>query len=169
LSIIQQIFIIILCVIYTTNCKAQDKIEKSPKKAALYSTIIPGTGQVYTNKYWKIPIIYSGLIITGYYIKENNYSYQLYKNSYLNRLNGNNTNTFEQYSISDLKNLTDYYRRNREVSILLFSLIYVLNIIDASVNAHLFNYDVSENLSIHIQPKYITKENINLFTLSLNL
>ena len=87
----------------------------------------------------------------------------------LNRLNGNNTNTLEQYSNSDLKNLTDYYRRNREVSILLFSLTYVLNIIDASVNAHLFNYDISENLSIDFQPTYIKKETINIFTLSLNL
>ena len=69
----------------------------------------------------------------------------------------------------DIKNLTDYYRRNREISILLFSLTYFLNIIDASVNAHLFNYDISDNLSIQIQPTYIIKENINGVTLSLNL
>ena len=169
MSIIQQILLIILCIIYTTSCNAQNKIEKSPKKAALYSTIIPGTGQIYTKKYWKVPLIYSGLIISGYYIIENNRSYQIYKDSYLNRLNGNNTNTLEQYSNSDLKNLTDYYRRNREVSILLFSLTYDLNIIDASVNAHLFNYDISENLSIDFQPTYIKKETINIFTLSLNL
>lgn len=170
MSIIYRILIIISCVICnTTTCKAQKKDKKIPKRAALYSALIPGTGQIYTKKYWKAPIIYSGLIISAYYIKENNNSYQLYKNSYLNRLNGSNTNTFEQYSNSDLKNLTDYYRRNREVSILLFSLTYLLNIIDASVNAHLFNYEISENLSIRIQPTYIVKEELHGFTLSLNL
>ena len=82
---------------------------KSPKKATLLS-IIPGAGQVYTKKYWKIPIIYSALITSGYFIYDNNNNYIKYKNTYLNRLNGINDNL--NYSNSELIILKDYYKRN---------------------------------------------------------
>ena len=75
----------------------------------------------------------------------------------------------EMYSDSDLRTLTDHYRRNREVSALLFTLTYILNIVDASVNAHLFDYDVSEDLSLQIQPMYFSKENATGLSLSFNL
>ena len=139
-----------------------------PKKAALYSAILPGAGQVYTKKYWKVPIIYGGLITSAYYINESNDFYQLYKSTYLNRLDGDFTDNLN-YSDSDLRTLTEHYRRNREVSALLFTLTYILNIVDASVNAHLFDYDVSEDLSLHIQPVFFSKENASGFSLSFNL
>ena len=139
-----------------------------PKKAALYSAILPGAGQVYTKKYWKVPIIYGGLITSAYYINESNDFYQLYKSTYLNRLDGDFTDNLN-YSDSDLRTLTEHYRRNREVSALLFTLTYILNIVDASVNAHLFDYDVSEDLSLHIQPVYFSKENASGISLSFNL
>ena len=147
---------------------AQEYGEKIPKKAGLYSAIIPGAGQVYTKKYWKVPVIYGGLITSAYYIKENNDLYQLYKSTYLKRLDGNITDNFN-YSDSDLITLTEYYRRNREVSALIFTITYILNIIDASVNAHMFDYDVSENLSLHLQPVYFSKENASGISLSFNL
>ena len=153
---------------FTTS--AQEYGEKIPKKAGLYSAILPGSGQVYTKKYWKVPVIYGGLITSAYYINESNDLYQLYKSTYLNRINGMTTDEFQgTYSDSDLKTLTDHYRRNREVSALLFTLTYVLNIVDASVNAHLFDYDVSEDLSLHIQPVYFSKENASGISLSFNL
>ena len=129
---------------------------------------MPGAGQVYTKKYWKVPIIYGGLITSAYYINESNDFYQLYKSTYLNRLDGDFTDNLN-YSDSDLKTLTEHYRRNREVSALLFTLTYILNIVDASVNAHLFDYDVSEDLSLHIQPVYFSKENASGISLSFNL
>jgi len=168
LSLKKQILILFLC-ITCINAIAQKTDHKIPKKAGIYSAIIPGAGQVYTKKYWKVPIIYAGLITSAYYIKENHNSYRTYKESYLNRLNKNNSDEFQEYSNSDLKTLTDYYRRNREVSILLFTLTYFLNIVDASVNAHLLNYDISDNLSINIKPEYLVKDNISVLTLSLNL
>ena len=94
--------------------------------------------------------------------------YQLYKSTYLNRLDGDFTDNLN-YSDSDLRTLTQHYRRNREVSALLFTLTYILNIVDASVNAHLFDYDVSEDLSLHIQPVYFSKENASGISLSFNL
>ena len=149
---------------------AQEIERKIPRKASLYSTIIPGAGQLYTKKYWKIPIIYAGLITSAYYIKENDNSYQLYRETYLNRIAGNNSDIFQgQYSDADLTTLTNYYRRNREISILCFLGTYILNIVDASVSAHLFNYDISDDLSLHIQPIYFSKENTTGIALSFNL
>ncbi len=141
---------------------------KIPKRAGLYSAILPGAGQVYAKKYWKAPIIYAGLITSAYYIKENHNLYKLYKQTYINRWEGNRTDEFT-YSDDDLRTLTEHYRRNAEVSALLFTLTYVLNIVDASVSAHLFNYDVSEDISLHIQPIYMAKENVSGLSLSIKL
>lgn len=129
------------------------KIEKtkSPKKAAFLSAIIPGAGQIYTKKYWKIPFIYGGLISSAYYINESNEKYKLYRNTYLNRLNGDFSDEIN-YSDSDLLTLKDHYRRNRELSYFSFVGVYILNIVDASVNAHLFSFDVSDDISLDIRP-----------------
>ena len=143
---------------------------KIPKRAGLYSAILPGAGQVYTKKYWKVPIIYAGLITSAYYIKENHNLYNLYKQTYLNRIDGNRTDDFtNQYTDANLLTLTEHYRRNREISALLFTLTYVLNIVDASVSAHLFNYDVHEDISLHLQPIYMAKENASGLSLLIKL
>ena len=167
MSLVQKIFLALFIIVSATS-SAQEYGDKIPKKAALYSAILPGAGQVYTKKYWKVPIIYGGLITSAYYINESNDFYQLYKSTYLNRLDGDFNDNLN-YSDSDLRTLTEHYRRNREVSALLFTLTYILNIVDASVNAHLFDYDVSEDLSLHIQPVYFSKENASGISLSFNL
>jgi len=167
LSVLKKILIAFF-VGFSFTTSAQEYGEKIPKKAGLYSAILPGSGQVYTKKYWKVPVIYGGLITSAYYINESNDLYQLYKSTYLNRLDGDFSDNLN-YSDSDLRTLTEHYRRNREVSALLFTLTYILNIVDASVNAHLFDYDVSEDLSLHIQPVYFSKENASGFSLSFNL
>ncbi len=167
MSVLKKIFLALFIIVSATT-SAQEYGEKIPKKAGLYSAILPGAGQVYTKKYWKVPVIYGGLITSAYYINESNDLYQLYKSTYLNRLDGDFTDNLN-YSDSDLRTLTEHYRRNREVSALLFTLTYILNIVDASVNAHLFDYDVSEDLSLHIQPVYFSKENASGISLSFNL
>ncbi len=167
MSVLKKIFLALFIIVSATS-SAQEYGDKIPKKAALYSAILPGAGQVYTKKYWKVPVIYGGLITSAYYINESNDLYQLYKSTYLNRLDGDFNDNLN-YSDSDLRTLTEHYRRNREVSALLFTLTYILNIVDASVNAHLFDYDVSEDLSLHIQPVYFSKENASGFSLFFNL
>lgn len=167
MSVLKKIFLALFIIVSATS-SAQEYGEKIPKKAGLYSAILPGSGQIYTKKYWKVPVIYGGLITSAYYINESNDLYQLYKSTYLNRLDGDFTDNLN-YSDSDLRTLTEHYRRNREVSALLFTLTYILNIVDASVNAHLFDYDVSEDLSLHIQPVYFSKENASGISLSFNL
>ena len=149
-------------------CEAQESLVKIPKRAGMYSAIIPGAGQVYTKKYWKVPIIYAGLITSAYYFKENHDLYDLYKSTYLNRIDGITSDNLD-YTDADLVTLTDHYRRNREVSALLFTLTYILNIVDASVSAHLFEYDVTEDISLHFQPIYMAKENANGLSLSIKL
>ena len=161
--------LIIFFILFSIVANSQ-KIEKKPSKAALYSTILPGLGQAYTNKYWKIPIIYAGLITSGYYLNDNYQKYRLYKNTFIDRLNGENKDQFINiYSDNDLQTLTSFYRRNTEVSSLLFLLTYILNILDASVNAHLVNYDISENISINFIPKNISNNSYSLINMHLNL
>jgi len=169
LSVIKHIFFACLF-FFASTIIAQESVVKIPKRAGLYSAILPGAGQVYTKKYWKAPIIYAGLITSAYYIKESHDLYDLYKQTYLNRLAGTPTDEFSTtYTDADLRTLTEHYRRNREISALLFTLTYVLNIVDASVSAHLFNYDVSEDISLHIQPIYMAKENASGLSLSIKL
>lgn len=169
MSIIKQILTLILCSLCHITI-AEEKPNKIPKKAGLYSAIIPGAGQIYTEKYWKVPVIYAGFITSAYYINDSNNSYQLYKNSYLSRTEGNTNDEFQgEYSDADLRTLTDHYKRNREISILFFIGTYILNIIDASVTAHLFDYDVSNDLSIKIQPMLFSREKASGISLSINL
>ena len=165
--VIKFIFIA-LFLTFTGICEAQESLLKIPKRAGMYSAIIPGAGQVYTKKYWKVPIIYAGLVTSAYYFKENQDLYDLYKGTCLNRLIGNTSDNLD-YSNTDLITLTEFYRRNREVSALLFTLTYILNIVDASVSAHLFDYDVNEDISLHFQPIYMAKENANGLSLLIKL
>ena len=169
MSSIKQILILFFWCTHTI-VSAQELENKCPKRAGFYSALVPGSGQFYTKKYWKIPIIYAGLITSAYYIKESNEYYELYKNTYLERIDGNNSDEFYgQYSNSNLVTLSNYYRRNREISILFFFGTYILNIVDASVSAHLFDYDINDDLSLRIQPIYFSKENATGLSLSFNL
>tara|TARA_Y100001954_G_C15622944_1_gene508746 strand:+ start:281 stop:784 length:504 start_codon:yes stop_codon:yes gene_type:complete len=152
--------------VFNLSTYAQDS--KNPKKAAIYSTVLPGLGQVYTKKYWKIPLIYAGLVTSYYYIDESYEMYSNYKNSYLDRLNGTYSDKYP-YSNSQLVELTEYYRRNTELSVLCFALTYIINIVDASVSAHLFDYNVSEDLSLSIVPLSSNNQNIAAINLCLKL
>ncbi len=160
--------ILSILLLYTFTASAQESAVKVPKKAGLYSAIIPGAGQVYAEKYWKIPIIYAGLATSAYYFKESNDYYNHYKDAYLNRIAGDNSDNIN-YTDAQLREAIDLSRRNREISALLFTMTYILNIVDASVSAHLFEYDVSEDISLRIQPVYMAKENASGLSLSFKL
>lgn len=129
----------------------------SPHKASLYSAILPGLGQAYNHKYWKIPILYAGLGTMYYFISSNNKEYQMFKDAYGHKLIYGDTaqavNEYEaKYSLDGLKAGKNYFRRNRDLSIILTSVIYLLNIVDAAVDAHLYYWEVSDNLSLELQP-----------------
>ena len=156
--------IILTCSFYSSG---QNLIqEKSPKKAAIYSTILPGMGQIYTDKYWKIPVIYSGIITSAYFINESHKNYILYKTTAINRINGDNSDNL-QYSDTELITLKNYYRRNRDISYLSLMGIYLLNIMDAYIDAHLYKYDISDDVSLNIEPVFNKREIQLSFTLNL--
>jgi len=130
----------------------------SPKKAAWFSAIIPGLGQIYNRKYWKLPIIYVGFGVFGYlgYYYKTNANH--YKSSYLVRqgYDPSKTDYFPEIKSPDvLYQNFSYNRRNFELTCIFGSLFYVLNIIDASVDAHLYKFDISEDLSLRIDPDVI--------------
>ena len=131
-------------------------MKHSPRKATLLSLALPGAGQFYNKKYWKIPVIYAGFAGMGYLINFNNTRYQKYKNALIIRSDNDPLTVDEfanQYSESDLQTLKSFYRRNRDLSAIVAGLIYVLNILDASVDAHLFYFNVNDDLSLGIQPE----------------
>lgn len=159
-------YIFFICTLISLSISSQKiQKEKSPKKAAIYSAVIPGAGQIYTKKYWKVPIIYGGLVTSAYFINDNNNQYKEYREAAL--LSYETGEDQLGYTYSELITLKDHYKRNREISYFSFVGVYILNIIDASVNAHLFHFDVSDDISLNIRP-YSTFSNTGV-SFSLNL
>jgi hypothetical protein len=140
----------------------------SPKKAAILSMLLPGAGQVYNKKYWKVPIIYAAAGGLTYSFQFNQSRYVKYRDAYKNRLNGV-PDSYPFYSDDDLNKLFKYYHRYRDLTVIGFAALYALNIIDASVDAHLFYFDVSDNLSLNIQPTLINTANLNHYATGLSL
>ena len=159
-------YIFFICTLISLSISSQKiQKDKSPKKAAIYSAVIPGAGQIYTKKYWKVPIIYGGLVTSAYFINDNNNQYNEYRDAAL--LSYETGEEQLGYTYSELIILKDHYKRNREISYFSFVGVYILNIIDASVNAHLFHFDVSDDISLNIRP-YSTFSNTGV-SFSLNL
>jgi hypothetical protein len=132
----------------------------SISKAAIFSAVLPGLGQAYNKKYWKIPIIYAGFGAITYFIITNNNEYVKFKEAYIYVANGDtvpiNNPYVDKYNQQQLKEAMDYYRRNRDLSYILGGLWYTLNILEAYVDAHFFDYDISEDLSMSISPTAVS-------------
>ena len=159
-------YIFFICTLISLSISSQKiQKDKSPKKAAIYSAVIPGAGQIYTKKYWKVPIIYGGLVTSAYFINDNNNQYKEYREAAL--LSYETGEDQLGYTYSELITLKDHYKRNREISYFSYVGVYLLKIIDASVNAHLFHFDVSDDISLNIRP-YSTFSNTGV-SFSLNL
>lgn len=126
----------------------------SPARAAMLSATLPGLGQVYNRKYWKAPIIYAGFGTLAYFVDFNSSNYRKWRRAWLARVDGNpNTiDDFPLHSTDVLERAMNYYRRNLEITYMLAAALYLLNILDASVDAHLMNFDVGERLSLGVQP-----------------
>ena len=121
----------------------------SPAKAAFYSAILPGLGQAYNKKYWKIPLVYGALGTGIYFYTTNNKNYNRYRDAYKRRLAGFEDDEFiDRVTLDGLQRGQKFYRKNKEVSLLVTIGIYALNIIDANVDAHLLQYNIDENLSL---------------------
>mgnify|MGYP003985709857 CR=1 FL=1 len=125
-------YIFFICTLISLSISSQKiQKDKSPKKAAIYSAVIPGAGQIYTKKYWKVPIIYGGLVTSAYFINDNNNQYKEYREAAL--LSYETGEDQLGYTYSELITLKDHYKRNREISYFSFVGVYILNIIDCYV------------------------------------
>jgi hypothetical protein len=138
----------------------------SVAKAAIFSAVLPGLGQGYNKKYWKIPIIYAGFGVIGYFVYTNNKEYKDFREAYLYVANDETypiDNPYvTKYSETQLKDAMDYYRRNRDLSIIIGGLWYTLNILEAYVDAHFFDYDISDDLTMSIKPTMMNQPALSM-------
>lgn len=147
----------------------------SPTKATVYAALVPGLGQIYNQKYWKLPILYGGATALAYFYQRNDFRYNYFKDGYNNSISlekletDKNLYTEEQYnaqkailvekmgrlyghSSETLRTYKNAYRRDRDFVVIVSGLFYILSVMDANVDAHFFDYDISNNLSFNVQP-----------------
>lgn len=156
----------------TTDLRIKDTLKSTdidpltPAKAAFYSAILPGLGQAYNKKYWKIPLVYGAMGTSLYFYIDNNKKYHQFRDEYKRRLEGfERSDFFEKIDDSRLISGQKYYQRNRDLSALFTLGFYILNIIDANVDAALIQFNVDENLTVRplIYPNDVTlKTNVGL-------
>ncbi len=138
--------------------KPETRFTPSPQRAALYG-LIPGGGQIYNRRYWKLPIVY-GAIGGLYYVAQINATeYRRFKTAYQKELLGED-HEFSALNLpaSVLRNNRDVYRKNLEESYIFMSLTYLLSIAEAYVDAHLRNFDINEDLSGHLHPTWMVSQ-----------
>ena len=135
----------------------------SPRKAIIRSAIIPGWGQIYNKKYWKVPLVYGALGATAYVFFDN---LQVYRDSRFafkaktlaaqgdSSLYGQINSEYLQYSLGALRRNRDVFRRYLDYSVIFFIFFWGLNVVDAAVDAHLKSFDVSPDLSLKLKPGY---------------
>lgn len=160
----------------------------NPTKAVIYSAIFPGLGQIYNRKYWKLPLVYGGFLGCTYAITWNTAQYDDYKKAYSDisvYLEGDKTadswldylrygTNVENLTTGDLqwyknafKNKKDFYRRNRDLSYIVTIGVYFLCMLDAYVDAQLFDFDISPDLSLRVEPVIYNKAEFNTTSLGL--
>ena len=142
------------------------RTRKHSPKTATWLALIPGAGQAYNHKYWKMPIVYAGFGATFYFAVTNKDDYHLYRDAYDYKM-GTKTDVSDKaieeankYTPDNLITLRDYYRRNMELSWIIAAAWYVVQIIDANVDAHFFYYEISDDLTLHVEPQCVITNNI---------
>lgn len=133
----------------------------APSKAAFYSSVLPGLGQVYNRRYWKVPIVYAAIGTGIYAYTFNNDQYNRFRDAFKSRQAGFTTDEF--YDLNGDKNGPDFsnealesaqerFQRDRDLALLITISLYALNILDANVDAHLKQFNVDDDLSMDIKP-----------------
>lgn len=147
-----------------------DNWKPDPKRAMWLALVLPGGGQVYNRKYWKLPIIYGGFLGCAYAMRWNNQMYHDYSQAYMDIMDDNpNTQSYNQFlhlgrkvddsNIEYFKNIfkrrKDYYRRYRDMSFFIMVGVYAISVIDAYVDASLAQFDISDDLSLRVTPSVV--------------
>ncbi len=123
-----------------------------PRKALLYAAVLPGMGQIYNKKYWKLPLVYGGFIGIGYGIQFYQKGYTKYKGELFDVLDNDLATSKSGFTESQLRTIVDRYRRERDFMIILMAGMYLLQIVDAHVDAHLKEFDLNPNLHVRLEP-----------------
>lgn len=146
------------------KCSSQSDTVKTERKknketyryariATVMSAVLPGAGQVYNKKYWKLPIVYAGLGGFGYLFYVNQREFKYYSDNLKAEYDEDpNTINNSGYSGDNLVRLKTQYRKFRDLGVIGCTIVYVLNIVDANVDAHLRTFDMSDDLSLQIKP-----------------
>ncbi len=139
---------------FSTDSVADWRLRHSPGRATLYSAILPGAGQIYNRKYWKAPIAWGGIGLSIYFIQKNSKEYERYRDGYVALIDDDPSteSEFEGSNPQSVRDAADTYRKWRDQSYLALALVYILNVVDASVDAHFVRFDVSEDLSLNMAP-----------------
>ena len=168
----------------TKNGVVEKKVRiYNPKVAAIRSAILPGLGQIYNKKYWKLPIVYGALGVSGavfFYnltnYKDTRFAYKAKYNASLPTATHADTMQLlnikpplERYSLETLRYYRDSYRRDIDYSVLVFIILWGLNVVDATVDAHLKAFDVSPDLSLYIKPGHSRMAGTNGLSLVLSM
>ena len=142
-----------------------------PNKVALYSAILPGLGQIYNKKAWKLPIIYGGGMTLVFGSINYNTQYLFFRDALFLEVDGDpDTINGTGLNESQIRRRVDFFRRNRDFFIILTGALYLLNILDAHVDAHLREFDVNDQLAFSIKPAMVQNPwNIANVGLSLQL
>lgn len=168
------LILLLMSIVLNSNAMAQEETRQAksgqeqdetsvikkhnPKKATIYSAVLPGLGQAYNKKYWKIPIVYAGIGTIFYIADMNGDYYRDYRDAFdyqaglKTDVNEEIQSLANRYSSANLISLRDYYRRNMELSWIIMAVWYGVNIIDACVDAHFFEYDIGDDLSLKVEP-----------------
>ncbi len=121
----------------------------NPRKALFFSAVVPGLGQVYNKRYWKVPIVYGGLILGAYVVNTYQNQYLQYKADLFSILNGNEPKNYNEEQLRSIINKT---RRQRDYFSILTAIWYMLQIMDAHVDAHLKEFDLNPQLRVKVEP-----------------
>jgi hypothetical protein len=166
------IFLIYLCISFSCLFAQNTEKQHSAKRASTLSVILPGAGQVYNKQAWKIPIIYAGAGAVTYFAVTNYNNAIKFKQEYYNRIEGNTSDLladYTKYSDESILSLYDAYNKNFQLSIVIGAAVYLLNIIDAMVYGHLYEFNIDDNLSAKITPYYLPPTILNTHQIGLNL
>jgi hypothetical protein len=134
---------------------ARIAIEAMPRRAALNSALLPGLGQIYNKRWWKVPLVYGGFVGIGLVFEFNQRYYQVFlKEAQFRQENPGKTQNplYAPYTTEGIISIKDSYRRNRDLSVLAGLGFYAINIIDAYVDAKFFRFDISDELSVKVSP-----------------
>ena len=135
---------------------AKKAIYSEARKASIMSAIVPGLGQGYNRKYWKIPLIYGAMGGFAYVFASNNSEYRYYRKNLIAYYdNDSTTKNTSFYEGQQLKTQKDYYKKLRDIGIIGMGIVYLLNIVDANVDAHLKTFDVSDDIGMQLDPFHI--------------